>query len=88
VGGRPGAWEDTIISLWKRIFPEWSPTSGYETDSDPRQERCLWRDDGKMLVVAWVPVIKKQGAAAGNGCGSAVLRRKKPPARIRYCSDP
>ena len=59
VVGKPGAWEDSIISVWKRIFPEWFPTSGYELDTGPRQERCHWRDDGKMIVEAWVPVIKK-----------------------------
>jgi AraC family transcriptional regulator len=49
--------EDSIISIWKRIFPEWFPNSGYELDSGPRQERCYWREDGKMLVEAWVPVV-------------------------------
>ena len=54
---RPG--EDSIISVWQRIFPEWFPNSGYEMDSGPRQERCLWREDGKMVVEAWVPVVKR-----------------------------
>lgn len=53
---KPG--EDSIISIWKRIFPEWFPTSGYELDSGPRQERCYWREDGKMVVEAWVPVAR------------------------------
>lgn len=53
---RPG--EDSIISIWKRIYPEWFPTSGYEQDTGPRQERCYWRADGKGLVEAWVPVVK------------------------------
>lgn len=50
--------EDTIISIWKRIFPEWFPNSGYELDSGPWQERCYWREDGKMVAEAWVPVVK------------------------------
>ena len=54
---KPG--EDSIISIWKRIFPEWFPNSGYEMDTGPRLERCHWRDDGKMVVEAWVPVVKK-----------------------------
>ena len=54
---KPG--EDSIISVWKRIFPEWFPNSGYEMDSGPRQERCHFREDGKMVVEAWVPVVKK-----------------------------
>ncbi len=49
---------DGLIPIWKRIWVEWFPNSGYEQDSGPRQERCLWRDDGKMTVEAWVPVIK------------------------------
>jgi AraC family transcriptional regulator len=53
---KPG--EDSIISIWKRIFPEWFPNSGYELDTGPRQELCYWRDDGKMVVEAWVPVVK------------------------------
>jgi AraC family transcriptional regulator len=52
---KPG---DSITSIWKRIFPEWFPSSGYELDSGPRQERCYWREDGKILVEAWVPVVK------------------------------
>ena len=52
--------EDCIISVWNRIFPEWFPNSGYEMDTGPRQERCHWRDDGKMVVEAWVPVTAKQ----------------------------
>lgn len=50
--------EDSIVSIWKRIFTEWFPNSGYELDSGPRQERCYWREDGKMIVEAWVPVVK------------------------------
>jgi AraC family transcriptional regulator len=56
---KPG---DTIISVWKRIHREWFPNSGYEQDTGPRQERCYWREDGKMVVEAWVPVIKIRGA--------------------------
>jgi len=54
---RPG--EQSIISIWKRIFPEWFPNSGYEMDSGPRQERCYRREDGLMVVEAWVPVVTK-----------------------------
>lgn len=50
--------EDSIISIWKRIFSEWFPNSGYELDCGPRQERCYLREDGKLVVEAWVPVIK------------------------------
>lgn len=50
---------DSIISVWKRIYPEWFPNSGYELDTGPRQERCFWRNDGIMVAEAWVPVIKR-----------------------------
>ncbi|HEX3021419.1 MAG TPA: helix-turn-helix domain-containing protein [Lachnospiraceae bacterium] len=49
--------EDSIISIWKRIFIEWFPSSGYELHQGPWQERCYWREDGKMIVEAWVPVV-------------------------------
>lgn len=52
--------EDSIISIWKRIWTEWFQYSGYELDDGPRQERCYWRDDGKMQVEAWVSVIKNK----------------------------
>lgn len=50
--------EDSIVSVWKRIWTEWFPTSGYEQGTGPRQERCHWGNDGKMVVEAWVPVIR------------------------------
>ena len=49
---------DGLIPIWKRIWVEWFPNSGYEQDTGPRQERCLWRADGMMVVEAWVPVMK------------------------------
>ncbi len=49
---------DSIVSIWKRVYPEWFPTSGYEQDTGPRQERYYWRPDGKGLAQAWVPVVK------------------------------
>ena len=50
---------DGIIPIWKRVWVEWFPNSGYEQDTGPRQERCIWQEDGTMIVEAWVPVIKK-----------------------------
>lgn len=49
--------KDSITSIWKRIYPEWFPNSGYEQDTGPRQERSYWREDGKFTVEAWVPII-------------------------------
>lgn len=48
--------KDNIRSIWKRIYTEWFPNSGYDQEKGPRQERCYWREDGKMVVEAWVPI--------------------------------
>lgn len=48
--------KDNIRSIWKRIYTEWFPNSGYDHEDRPRQERCYWREDGKMVVEAWVPI--------------------------------
>lgn len=50
--------EDHIQSIWKRIYPEWFPYSGYELDAGPRLERYYRRQDGKMVGEVWVPVVK------------------------------
>lgn len=54
--------EDSIISVWKRIWTEWFTNSEYELDSGPHQERCYWTENGKMKVEAWIPVIKNYNA--------------------------
>jgi AraC family transcriptional regulator len=51
---------ESIISIWKRIYPEWFPNSGYEQDTGPRQERYYWSDGGKWIVEAWVPIVKSR----------------------------
>lgn len=50
--------QDHIIDVWKRVWKEWFPESGYEQDTGPRQERSRWGGDGKMIVEAWVPVTR------------------------------
>ena len=50
--------EDTIQSIWKRIYPEWFPYSGYEMDTGPQLERYD-RIDGKFTAEVWIPVVKK-----------------------------
>lgn len=52
--------QDHIIGVWQRIWTEWFLESGYELDTGPRQERCRWGEDGKMIVEAWVPVVKQR----------------------------
>ena len=56
----PGSGE-SIISTWKRIYPEWFPNSGYEQDEGPKQERTYRTDHGTFIVEAWVPVRKAHG---------------------------
>ncbi len=62
---KPG--EDSIVSVWKRIRTEWFPDADYERDTGPMLERCHWREDGKMTVEAWVPVVKKPMKTNANG---------------------
>jgi AraC family transcriptional regulator len=52
---------DSVISVWKRIYPEWFPNSGYEQDEGPLQERIHETDRGTLIVEAWVPVKKSTG---------------------------
>lgn len=47
-----------IHDIWKRIHPEWFPSSGYEHADGPDQERYRRVGDGKFVGEAWVPVIK------------------------------
>ena len=49
---------DSIISIWKRIYPEWFPNSGYEQDEGPLQERDYRTEHGTIVVEAWVPIRK------------------------------
>lgn len=50
---------DTIITLWKRIFKEWFPSSGYEFAKAPRIEHTFKTPEGKLQVEAWVPIVQK-----------------------------
>lgn len=57
VGPNPEAMQ----SVWKRIFTEWFPMSGYEHADAPEIE---WYSDGDMMSQTykseiWIPVIKK-----------------------------
>lgn len=47
-----------IQDIWKRIHPEWFPSSGYEHANAPDQERYRRVGGGKFVGEAWVPVIK------------------------------
>ena len=47
-----------IHDIWKRIHPEWFPTSGYEHAEGPDMERFRRVDGEKFIGEAWVPVVR------------------------------
>ncbi len=54
--------EDTsekMQAIWKRIFPEWFPTSGYEHAEGPELELTYEITDNKFYSEVWIPVLKK-----------------------------
>jgi len=57
VGPMPGA----IQEVWKRIFQEWFPATGYEHAEAPELEVYLEGDAGAedYRCEVWIPVIKK-----------------------------
>ena len=56
-----GSMPDAIQDVWKRIYTEWFPQSGYEHAEGPELE---WYSMGDMqsddyLSEVWIPVVKK-----------------------------
>jgi len=49
---------EKVQALWKRIFPEWFPTSGYEHADAPEFEMYYRADDDKYIAEVWIPVVK------------------------------
>jgi AraC family transcriptional regulator len=58
-----GALPDAIVNVWRRIFSEWFPTSGYENAELPTleiySEGDTTADDYKCEL--WVPIAKRKG---------------------------
>ncbi|REE83931.1 AraC family transcriptional regulator [Paenibacillus taihuensis] len=57
-----GTQEETgekIQAVWKRIFPEWFPSSGYEHAEGPDLELYYNTTDGRGYSEVWIPVVKK-----------------------------
>jgi AraC family transcriptional regulator len=61
-----GPMPDTILALWKSIYAEWFPTSGYEHAGTPDFERYpakAYHDAGlansEHRGEIWVPIRKK-----------------------------
>lgn len=50
---------EAIQNIWKRIFPEWFPNSGYEHADGPEFEMYYNKGNGKFIEEVWIPVVKK-----------------------------
>lgn len=50
---------EAIQAVWKRIFPEWFPTSGYEHADGPEFEMYYNLGNGRFQTEVWIPVVKK-----------------------------
>lgn len=50
---------EKIQDIWKRIFPEWFPGSGYEHVNAPEFEMYYSAGEGKFTAEVWIPVVKK-----------------------------
>lgn len=56
-----GVLPNAIIDIWKRLFTEWFPESGYEIDMGPQIEYYLEGDSSKddYECEVWIPIVKK-----------------------------
>lgn len=50
---------EKIQNIWKRIYPEWFPTSGYEHADGPELEMYFNQGNGTYIEEVWIPVVKK-----------------------------
>ncbi|WP_379133765.1 effector binding domain-containing protein [Paenibacillus sp. sgz500958] len=48
-----------IQDVWRRIFSEWFPTSGYEHADGPEFEMYYKLGNGLLNEEVWIPVVKK-----------------------------
>lgn len=50
-----------IQYVWKRIYSEWFPSSGFEQVEGPCMEKYFWDDDkyDKYKCEVWIPVRRK-----------------------------
>ena len=58
-----GAMPDNLIiqDIWKRIYSEWFPSSGFEQVEGPCIEKNFWNDEkhGEYTCEVWIPVRRK-----------------------------
>jgi AraC family transcriptional regulator len=50
---------EKIQEVWKRIFPEWFPTSDYEHAGGPEFEMTYPISEDRFYSEVWIPVVKK-----------------------------
>lgn len=50
---------EKIQNIWKRIYPEWFPTTGYEHADGPEFEMYYTLENGKFIEEVWIPIMKK-----------------------------
>lgn len=48
-----------VQDIWKRLFTEWFPTSGYEHADGPEFEMYWNKGEGIYKAEVWVPVLKR-----------------------------
>jgi AraC family transcriptional regulator len=49
---------EKIQAVWKRIFPEWFPSSGYEHADGPELELYYSLGEDRCYSEIWIPVVK------------------------------
>ncbi|MNI64772.1 Bacterial transcription activator, effector binding domain [compost metagenome] len=52
-----------IQDIWKRVFTEWFPLSGYEHARTPELEVYYDRENGRFRSEVWIPVVKTSAMA-------------------------
>ncbi|HEX2944337.1 MAG TPA: AraC family transcriptional regulator [Clostridia bacterium] len=50
---------EKVQTVWKRVFPEWFPTSGYEHAGSAELEMTYSIGGGRLYTEVWIPVVKK-----------------------------
>lgn len=56
---KPSETTEKIQAIWKRIFPEWFPNSGYEHAPGPELELYYESGEDRCYSEVWIPVVKK-----------------------------
>lgn len=51
-----------VEDVWKRIYSEWFPSSGFEQVEGPCIEKYFWNNDkyDEYTCEVWIPVTRKK----------------------------